>query len=67
MPPCCVLVLTGFNADLGVGQAAGTIFGMRALVAIVPAVTFVGAYLLLRNYAIDANLIEQIKQEKSEE
>lgn len=59
-----VLVLTGFNADLGAGQAPGTILGMRALVALVPATTFVGAYLLLRNYAVDANLIEQIKQER---
>ncbi len=61
-----VLVLTGFNADLGVEQATGTILGMRALIAIVPAATFIAAYLLLRNYGIDAKLIEQIKKEKIE-
>ena len=59
-----VLVLTGFNADLGAGQAPETIVGMRILVAIIPAATFVGAYLLLRNYVIDAKLIEQIQMGK---
>jgi GPH family glycoside/pentoside/hexuronide:cation symporter len=60
-----VLVLTGFKADLGVHQAHGTIIGMRVLVALVPAVTFIAANLLLRRYEISAELIGKIKQEQS--
>jgi GPH family glycoside/pentoside/hexuronide:cation symporter len=60
-----VLVLTGFNADLGIEQSAGTILGMRVLVAVVPAATFIGAFLLLRRYDISSELISRIKQEKA--
>ena len=58
-----VLVLTGFHADAGVNQAAGTIFWMRILVALVPAITFIAANLLLRNYEVSAELANQIKKE----
>jgi len=59
-----VLVLTGFNVELGSDQAQSTILGMRVLIAVVPAATFLGAYLLLRNYGIDARLIEKIRLDK---
>jgi len=58
-----VLVLTGFHADAGVNQAAGTILWMRVLVALVPAATFIAANLLLRKYEISAELVEKIKVE----
>ena len=58
-----VLVLTGFNADLGVSQSPDTIIGMRVLVALVPAVTFMIANLLLRKYELSAALAETIKKE----
>jgi glycoside/pentoside/hexuronide:cation symporter, GPH family len=59
-----VLVLTGFRADLGAEQAPGTIIGMRVLVALIPAATFIAANLILRRYEITANVIESIKKEK---
>jgi len=58
-----VLVLTGFHADDGVNQSAGTILWMRVLVALVPAATFIAANMLLRKYEIGADLVEQIKGE----
>ncbi|QHI69171.1 MFS transporter [Tichowtungia aerotolerans] len=61
-----VLVLTGFSADLGVDQPEGTIIGMRVLVALVPAATFIIAFLILRRYDLSADLINRIKQEKAE-
>ena len=61
-----VLVMTGFKADAGVDQAAGTILGMRVLVAVVPAATFIAANLLLRNYEVSAELADQIKKELGE-
>ena len=61
-----VLVLTGFNADLGVDQTPGTILGMRALVALVPAATFIAAFWILRRYNLSAEVMNRIKQEKAE-
>lgn len=61
-----VLVLTGFNVDLGAEQASGTIIGMRALVALIPAATFIAANLILRRYEITAELINRIKENKQE-
>ena len=56
-----VLVFTGFHQQLGANQAPGTILGMRVLVAVVPAVTFMIANLILRNYEISAELANDIK------
>lgn len=61
-----VLVLTRFDADLGMDQSPGTIIGMRALVALVPAATFLAANLLLKNYVLDAELAEKIQTELEE-
>jgi glycoside/pentoside/hexuronide:cation symporter, GPH family len=61
-----VLVLTGFNADLGANQTPGTILGMRALVALIPAATFVTAFWILRRYDLSAELMNRIKHEKAE-
>ena len=61
-----VLTLTGFNADLGVDQSSGTILGMRVLVALIPAATFIAAFFLLRRYDLSAELMQRIKEEKAE-
>ena len=58
-----VLVFTGFNAGLGTEQSPETILGMRILVAVVPALTFIAANLVLRKYEISAGLATQIKNE----
>jgi GPH family glycoside/pentoside/hexuronide:cation symporter len=60
-----VLVLTGFRTDLGANQAPETILGMRVLVALVPAATFIAANLLLRKYEISAELVAKIKSERT--
>ncbi|MEZ5277629.1 MAG: MFS transporter [Opitutaceae bacterium] len=56
-----VLSVTGFDANLGADQPPGTVLWMRLLFCIIPAVgTFLGL-ILLRNYPLTKQCIEQIQ------
>lgn len=58
-----VLEWTGFDAELGGDQAAGTILGMRLLYMIIPAVGLIGAMLCIWRYPLTEERIHAARAE----
>jgi GPH family glycoside/pentoside/hexuronide:cation symporter len=61
-----VLVSTGFHQNMGANQSPDTIFGMRGLVAVIPAMTFLIANRILKKYEISAAMANDIKAQLRE-